>query len=154
MNRLVALVVAFALAGCAVTQPVVPKYDLPPGAANAAQNELLQRWWTVFNDTVLNALVDEAIASNLDLKAALARIEAARSQVLLAQSYLMPSVDLAGNANRSRISAETSPPLPFAITCCARSRCNPFDSLCARSWLATFEQPLDLFGASTPDVRM
>lgn len=111
-KRIVAAALAAALAGCAVTQPVPPKYDLPPGSATAAQNELLQHWWTAFNDPVLSALIEEAFAGNWDLKVALARIEAARSQVLLAQSYLIPSVNLNANAARSRASANTSPPLP------------------------------------------
>jgi len=110
--RLLTVAVALALAGCAVTQPVPPKLDLPPGQATAAQNQLLEHWWTAFNDPVLTALVDEALANNLDIAQSLARIQAARSQVLLAQSYLYPSVNLNGNANRSRISANTSPPLP------------------------------------------
>ncbi len=95
-----------------VTQPVAPKLDLPAGTANAAQNELLEHWWTAFNDPVLTALIEEAFANNLDLKVTLARIDAARSQVLLAQSYLAPSVDLSVGGSRSRISAVTSPPLP------------------------------------------
>ena len=111
-RSLLAVAVALAIGGCAVTQPVPPKLDLPPGQATAAQNELLQHWWTAFNDPVLTALVEEALANNLDLKQALARIEAARASVLLAQSYLSPSVNLNGNANRSRISANTTPPLP------------------------------------------
>jgi multidrug efflux system outer membrane protein len=106
------LAIAAILAGCAVTQPLPPKLDLPPGQATAAQNELLQHWWTAFNDPVLTALVEEALANNLDLRQALARIEVARASVLLAQSYLSPSVNLNGNATRSRISANTSPPLP------------------------------------------
>jgi outer membrane protein, multidrug efflux system len=113
MKRTLAAIAAAALvAGCAVTQPAPPTLDLPPATATDAQNALLERWWTAFDDPVLNALVDEALANNLDLAASLARIEAARSQVLLAQSYLAPSVNLLGNANRSRISANTSPPLP------------------------------------------
>lgn len=111
-KRLLSLAIALALAGCAVTQPAPPKLDLPPSQATAAQNQLLERWWTAFNDPVLTALVEEAFANNLDIKQALARIEAARAQVLLAQSYLAPSVNLDGNAGRSRISANTSPPLP------------------------------------------
>jgi multidrug efflux system outer membrane protein len=111
-RRLLALAVAVAIGGCAVTQPVPPKLDLPTGQATAAQNELLQHWWTAFNDPVLTALVEEALANNLDLKQALARIEGARASVLLAQSYLYPSVNLNGNANRSKISANTTPPLP------------------------------------------
>lgn len=111
-RRLVALAVAAALAGCAVTQPVPPKYDLPPATATAAQNELLEHWWTAFDDPALTALVEEALASNWDIRIALARIDAARSQVLLAQSNLIPSVDLGAGANRSRSSAETIPKLP------------------------------------------
>ncbi len=111
-RRLTTIAVAAILAGCAVTQPVPPKYDLPPGQATAAQNELLEHWWTAFNDPVLDALVEEAFSGNWDIKIALSRIDAARSQILLAQSYLFPSVDLNGNGTRSRVSARTSPPLP------------------------------------------
>jgi outer membrane protein, multidrug efflux system len=114
-RTLVSLLVAATLAGCAVTQPVPPKLELPLGTATAAQNELLEHWWIAFNDPVLNALVDEAFANNLDIRIALTRVEAARSQVTLAQSYLVPSVDLGANAGRSRISANTSPPLPSGI---------------------------------------
>ena len=111
-KRLLPLAIAACLAGCAVTQPVPPKLDLPPGQATAAQNQILERWWTAFNDPVLTALVEEAFANNLDIKQSLARIDVARAQVLLASSYLYPSVNLNANAGRSRISANTSPPLP------------------------------------------
>jgi len=111
-RRLLPLLVAAVVAGCAVTQPVPPKYDLPAGQATAAQNELLQHWWTAFNDPVLTALIEEALANNWDLKQALARIDAARASVLLAQSNLIPAVDLNANANRSRFSGSTNPPLP------------------------------------------
>ena len=112
-RTLISLLVAATLAGCAVTQPVTPKLDLPAGSATAAQNELLTHWWTAFNDPVLDALVEEAFTNNLDIRSALARVDAARSQVTLAQSYLMPSVDLGANAGRSR-----SPPT-------RRRRCRP-----------------------------
>jgi len=111
-RTLTAIAVAAFAAGCAVTQPVPPTLDLPPATATDAQNALLERWWTAFDDPVLNALVDEALANNLDLMVTLARIDAARSQVLLAQSNLVPSVNLLANANRNRISGATSPPQP------------------------------------------
>ena len=84
----IALAVLVALAGCAVIQPTPPQLDLPAETTTAADNALLARWWTEFNDPVLTALVDEAIANNLDLKGSLARIEAARALLLLAQSNL------------------------------------------------------------------
>lgn len=111
-ETLLLLVAASTLAGCAVTQPVAPKYDLPPAAATAAQSELLEHWWTAFDDPVLTALVEEALAANWDVKVALARIDAARAQVLLAQSNLIPSVNLGAGATRNRSSAETNIQLP------------------------------------------
>jgi multidrug efflux system outer membrane protein len=103
---------AGALAGCAVTQPVPPLLDLPAATASAEQAALLERWWLAFNDPVLTALVDEAIANNLDLRATLARIELARSQLLLAQSSLYPNVNLTAGASRARISGSGPTPLP------------------------------------------
>ena len=111
-KTLLGLAVAAVLAGCAVTQPLPPKTDLPLPTATAAQNQLLERWWIAFDDPVLTQLVDEALAQNLDLRASIARIEAARSQVLLAQSYLAPSIDARFDPYRSRISGVGSQPLP------------------------------------------
>jgi multidrug efflux system outer membrane protein len=114
MNKrsLAILAAALVAGGCAVTQPLPPKLDLPPGSATAAQNAALERYWTLFNDPVLDQLVIEAMANNLDLKATLARIEAARAQVLLAQSYLAPDINLNVDAARSRISSVSTTPLP------------------------------------------
>ncbi len=106
------VLVAVMLAGCAVTQPLPPKLDLPQGSATAAQNEALEHYWTLFNDTVLDELVKEALANNLDLRAALARIEAARANVLLSQSYLEPTINLNVDAARTRISSISSAPIP------------------------------------------
>ncbi len=111
-KTVLALAVAVALAGCAVTQPAPPATDLPLPSATAAQNELLERWWIAFDDPVLVQLIDEALAQNLDLRATLARVEAAHSQVLLAQSYLAPSIDARFDPYRSRITGVGSQPLP------------------------------------------
>ncbi|CAG1004708.1 Outer membrane protein OprM [Burkholderiales bacterium] len=112
-RALAALALAAALAGCAVTQPRAPSVDLPEAPPpTAAELALLERWWTAFDDPALVALVDEALANNLDLASAFARIELARAQTLLAQSYLYPGVDLNVAASRSRISGVGSTPLP------------------------------------------
>jgi multidrug efflux system outer membrane protein len=112
MNRLaLPLVLAVALAGCAVTQPKPPTLDLPAPTATLEQQALLEHWWTVFDDPVLNRLVDEALAANLDLRSAMAKIDLARAQVLLAQSYLYPSGNLVAAARRSRITETGSQPL-------------------------------------------
>src|SRR6478735_6532718 len=107
-KSVLALMIAVALAGCAVTQPAPPELDLPAPTASAEQNAMLGHWWLAFNNPVLTALIEEAIENNLDLKATLARIELARSQVLLAQSSLYPSVNVRAGAARSRESQSTA----------------------------------------------
>ena len=108
-----ALALAALAAGCAVTQPKPPEVDLPAGQPpSGTQLRLLERWWLAFDDPALAALVDEALANNLDVASAFARIELARAQVLLAQSYLYPYGNLAVGASRSRISGVGSQPLP------------------------------------------
>ena len=107
-KTLLLLLVGGALGGCAVTQPAPPQLDLPPPTATAAENALLERWWTAFDDPVLTALVEEALANNLDLAGALARIQAARAVLFLAQANLFPNIFLRGGASRSRESQATT----------------------------------------------
>jgi multidrug efflux system outer membrane protein len=100
--------VAFIVAGCTTTPTAPPALDLPAGTG---ADPALERWWTSFNDPTLTALVDEAQANNLDLRAAIARIDLARAQVKLAQKDLYPSVDLGVGANRTKASEVGSFPL-------------------------------------------
>ena len=95
-------------AGCTTTPTAPPALDLPKGSA--AQPSL-EHWWTEFNDPRLTALVDEALANNLDLRAAMTRIDAARAQVKLAQQDLYPTLDLNAGAGRSRSTQVGSVPL-------------------------------------------
>ncbi|MEO5676205.1 MAG: hypothetical protein ABIQ84_01545 [Usitatibacter sp.] len=53
-----------------------PEVDLPKDFAIAqAQVPAPERWWVVFQDPVLDNLVDEALAANRDLRVAAERIE-------------------------------------------------------------------------------
>ena len=102
----VALVVV--AAGCTTTPTAPPPLDLPAGTAN---NPALERWWGAFNDPTLTGLVDEALAKNLDLRAAIARVDTARAAVLLAQADLYPTINLGVDAARSRQTQVGSFPL-------------------------------------------
>src|SRR5438105_7174479 len=112
IRYLVVAALAMALFGCATTPTAPPKLDLPATVDNAPP---LTRWWTTFSDPTLDKLVDEALASNLDLAAAMARVESARAQVKLSQADLFPTVDLGVDANRTRFSQQV-PTLPPGIS--------------------------------------
>jgi NodT family efflux transporter outer membrane factor (OMF) lipoprotein len=110
-----ALALPLLLAGCALSPPPareelvaaeLPHTVVPPafkagGAAGAVQD----RWLASFDDPQLLLLADEALAHNLDLRVAAARVEQAAVSVRLADGNLYPSVDLAarsqGNATGS-----------------------------------------------------
>jgi NodT family efflux transporter outer membrane factor (OMF) lipoprotein len=97
-----------ALAGCAVGPnyavpdlPVPPRFveavpDLGPAVATADPS----RWWTQFNDPELDRLIARAVAGNLDLATARARIAGARAQEREARSALLPTLGARAGANR------------------------------------------------------
>ncbi len=99
-NALLAAAIA-TLHGCASTPVGPPQLDLPV-MSQTANSASLDRWWHNFGDPALDKLVDEAIAHNLDLAAAITRVDYARAQVKFAQSDLYPTVDLAVGATRNK----------------------------------------------------
>ena len=50
-------------------------------------------WFQVFDDPALQALIKDAIGNNLDLRAAVARVEEMRARAGIARSFLYPQVD-------------------------------------------------------------
>ena len=129
-----AAAVTLTLAACQTTPSAPPVLDLPTATATAAPD--LERWWTSFNDPTLATLIDEALAHNLDLQAAMARVDLARSNVLLAQSHLYPSLNLGADASRNRMTLVGSQPLPADF--------NPTNSDYRVGLRASYE--LDLWG--------
>jgi len=96
---LLGLAASVALAGCAVGPnyerpklPTPPEYRFVQAPAQA-QSLADAPWFQVFDDPALQALIREAIASNLDLRVALAHVEEARARAGIAKSYLYPQVD-------------------------------------------------------------
>jgi NodT family efflux transporter outer membrane factor (OMF) lipoprotein len=59
------------------------------------------RWWTSFQDPVLDNLVDEALSSNLDLAEASARLRAAEAQARISKSGLFPQINAGLNSSYS-----------------------------------------------------
>ncbi|MCP1470958.1 NodT family efflux transporter outer membrane factor (OMF) lipoprotein [Sphingobium sp. OAS761] len=61
----------------------------------------LARWWTRLNDPVLSGLIDAAIANNLDIVQAQARLRQARESLRQANASLLPQVSGSGSAGKN-----------------------------------------------------
>ena len=86
--------------------PAPPQYRFVGGTEQAASLADVP-WFQVFDDPNLQALVREAIASNLDLRIAAARIDELRARAGIVKSFLYPQVD--GTASYSVIGASSTP---------------------------------------------
>jgi outer membrane protein, multidrug efflux system len=76
-------------------------------AANQDDKTDLATWWQSFDDPLLNALIAQALSSNLDEKIALARIREERAYVVISRAGLFPSVGTYGSYTRQRYSANS-----------------------------------------------
>jgi NodT family efflux transporter outer membrane factor (OMF) lipoprotein len=112
--RLGPLAAAVALAGCSVGPDYqTPVASLPvrylPGAresAAAARADLTQ-WWRILHDRELDSLVERASESNLDLAAALDRLQEARTQIAVATSQALPVAGVTGGGGGGTGTDET-----------------------------------------------
>jgi NodT family efflux transporter outer membrane factor (OMF) lipoprotein len=85
------------------TQPALIAAATQPTTATSAattQPASLSRWWTNLDDPTLDSLIDRAIASNLDLRQAQARLRQARAARGVAASVLWPSADASASYSR------------------------------------------------------
>ncbi|HEV8342097.1 MAG TPA: efflux transporter outer membrane subunit [Candidatus Binatia bacterium] len=107
------------LAGGCMVGPNYRQPDVPvPSAWKEAQgggvdirSAELTRWWTAFNDSLLNSLVERAVQSNLDLRLAEARIREARASRAVTAAGAWPTVDVSGSYAHIR-NSENALPLP------------------------------------------
>jgi multidrug efflux system outer membrane protein len=110
------LVVAVTFPGCMVgpnysrpEMPVPPSYRFFEGEAQA-QSIADMPWWEVAKDPVLQGLIREAIANNLDLLTATARVAEARAQYGIARSFLYPEVNVTAGYSAEQASRNSEPP--------------------------------------------
>lgn len=108
------VVMATLLSGCVVG----PDYQKPflalpaawsnAGKAAPSRPPELVEWWRRLNDPLLNELVTEAVAGNLDVAASKAKIREARASHRQSVGALFPSVTGSGSATRNKSAATTS----------------------------------------------
>ncbi|MBW4331145.1 TolC family protein [Stakelama sp. CBK3Z-3] len=102
---------ALALAACAAGPDYVA--PVPPQTASgpfiAADTEAVTArpvdpdWWQLYDDPVLNGLVEDALAANTDIRVAVARIAKARAGLKAARANELPSTDIGASATYGRL---------------------------------------------------
>ena len=107
LPRLLSGLLLVTLAGC-----MPPRQPLPPEAAftppaqwresGANTADLSKTWWQAFGDPQLTALVEAALANNTEVLSAASRVKQAREQIQLSRAALLPSLDAALGAQRTR----------------------------------------------------
>jgi NodT family efflux transporter outer membrane factor (OMF) lipoprotein len=111
------LEITAALAACSLAPP----YHRPETATAPAEYQELQGWrlatpsdteargpwWTVFQDTTLDALESQVKDANQDLKAAYARLQEARAQTRIARAGQLPNATADASVNRTKASVDS-----------------------------------------------
>jgi NodT family efflux transporter outer membrane factor (OMF) lipoprotein len=105
--RFLLLATTISVSGCIPPRPEIPKAAsvAPPAdwrGSKGTGRAIDATWWQGFGDPVLAQLVEAALANNDDLAIAAARVDEARAQTALARSQLLPALDAAAAAQRSR----------------------------------------------------
>ncbi|MGJ5178385.1 efflux transporter outer membrane subunit [Bradyrhizobium oligotrophicum] len=135
------------LAGCAVGPDyMTPDFGMPQKWSSdrhqPAQALELAQWWRNLGDQQLAQLIGEAVAGNLDVAAAKARIRKARATQRQAVGALFPTVSGSGSATENRSAASSTSGIAIAPATYSQYQAG-FDS----SW------ELDLFGANRRAVE-
>jgi NodT family efflux transporter outer membrane factor (OMF) lipoprotein len=142
-----------ALCGCAAgPNYVAPKIVAPPAfmgeaavVARQAAPTPVDTWWRGFNDSVLDKMVDRALAQNLDLAQAAARVTQARAGLGAATAALLPSASVEARGAQAHASTQT----PTGRLLAATPNFDRDGALYEANVVAGWE--LDVFGGSRRD---
>lgn len=97
-----------------ITQPLATTTATPNVAGGEAQRfdmgaDLSGEWWTLFHSKQLNALIQQALANNHDLKAAQAALKVAHENTLAQRGAFFPSIAATFSASRNKQSTSLAP---------------------------------------------
>jgi multidrug efflux system outer membrane protein len=103
--------------GCAPVGPDYKRPDLLPPVQHRWAPDMQTAatladtpWWQVFDDEALQALIRDAVAHNLDLRVALARVQESRALAGVAKSFLYPEINLTAGYTGNQASRNSQPP--------------------------------------------
>src|SRR5581483_4073683 len=124
-KRLFVLLILFSLVSACT---VGPKYQRPrvqtpavyrgvadPAAPPNPQSLADAKWFEVFKDDQLQQLIRDALASNYDLREAVARINAAQANYGITRSEQFPTIGGSADVTTSRISKSGSVNVPESL---------------------------------------
>ena len=147
-SQAIICLLATLLAGCAVG----PEYARPKVGGTLGQwlapvspDAVDAEWWKALGDAELDALVAEALAHNLDLRIAEARLQEARANSRAVRGKTMPQVNATGSAAEQQVSANGQ--LPVNNIPGFQRQYSLFDAGLDASW------ELDLWGGVARSVQ-
>jgi NodT family efflux transporter outer membrane factor (OMF) lipoprotein len=113
LRHLVSIAAALALQSCAVgptyVRPETPTSAAAPfmGGTSASVSPAMpeRSWWHLYNDPVLDRLIDDALESNTDVRIAMANLDKARAQLRGAYSKRLPQTQFESSATDQRVPA-------------------------------------------------
>jgi len=156
-SRRFALALAASLGGCAVGPNYQQPAVLAPGGFIAESPRVsggsgvdIRRWWRSLRDPELDSLVDRALASNLDLEIALARVQEARARVFGTGARELPVVQVAAGGGGGTGSDETNGRLPSDFRAAENAKGLTY---IAGAGGAVADWDLDLFGRIKREVE-
>ncbi len=134
MYKLLPLALSVMLTACAVgpdyqAPQSVPLASYSQADAAAEQQASEQRFWSGFNDPQLAALVDRALAQNLDVQTLLARYQGAEALLRGARRDRWPSVTLQGSAGEQRLAEVERSACPTCGSCSGMFTANSMNCL-------------------------
>jgi multidrug efflux system outer membrane protein len=113
MWQVVIVAIAVLLSGCTLgpdyRRQTIDTPDAWPTPATAPS--VPQEWWQGYQDPALDAMIQEALTHNADLRFAIARVDEARASLGVTRADQWPGVSANASAARTR----TSEDLPLAI---------------------------------------
>ena len=122
LPRLIPFLLAGLLAGCTVGPDYHPpktaapaQWVSPPDGGETNLPAADAAWWKSFQDAELDSLVARAAQSNLNIRAAVARVREARAAARVVSAGLAPTLDATVSYTRDRYSANGFPPFPPGV---------------------------------------
>ncbi len=114
LRNLLVAASALTLAACATGPDYKPPVQSPAAAGGfvAAHSPALDitapvagKWWRLYDDTVLDGLIADALSANTDVRVAVARLAKARASLRAVKTNRLPDVGVSAGATYGRLPA-------------------------------------------------